>query len=246
MVAALIVDDSAAFRATLRQVLMTRFPFLYIAEAMSVSDALVRADALKPNIFFVDVRLPDGSGLDLVRRLACGYRSATIGVVTSFDVLEYRLAAREAGAGHYIAKGNATSADVIAVVDSFLERHARTLVVFESTVLRRAAADSMSSHWPSMIVVEAKSENDGVARAAALRPNLALVSYSLLRAVGPGLCETLRAGDPGARVIAVGRGMAREERAFAHRLGADHALDWSSDLAADVGSRLDSCAAYAR
>ncbi len=117
MAQVLIVDDSAPFRASLRALLERRFPLLAIEEAASARDALRFARDCNADLAFVDVRLPDGSGLDVTRALVAAWPGSTICVITSFDLPEYRRAADECGARYFFAKGTSTSAELTAVVE---------------------------------------------------------------------------------------------------------------------------------
>lgn len=121
MVRLLIVDDSEVFRRSIRQLLHARFAGIECHEASTAAQALAQAGALEPHLAFIDVRLPDGSGLDLSRRLRAEAPATRLCVVTSFDLPEYREAARACGVRHYIVKGNATAADFVAVMRSLLD-----------------------------------------------------------------------------------------------------------------------------
>ena len=60
----LIVDDSAPFRRAARALLEVS-GYRVVGEADCVAAGLLAASRLKPDAVLLDVRLPDGSGLDL-------------------------------------------------------------------------------------------------------------------------------------------------------------------------------------
>ena len=60
----LIVDDSAAFRRAARAVLEVG-GYRVVGEADRVAAGLLAANRLKPDAVLLDVRLPDGSGVDV-------------------------------------------------------------------------------------------------------------------------------------------------------------------------------------
>ena len=64
----LIVDDSALFRRAARD-LLELCGYRVVGEAGSMALGLIAADQLKPDAVLLDVRLPDGSGLDLCELL---------------------------------------------------------------------------------------------------------------------------------------------------------------------------------
>ncbi len=100
MRSALIVDDEAPMRDQLRSRLRDVWPELTIAgEAANGIDAVTLAKELKPDIVFLDIRMPGLSGLEAAREL---YRDCHIVFVTAYD--QYALDAFEQGAMDYLLK----------------------------------------------------------------------------------------------------------------------------------------------
>ncbi len=64
----LIVEDNAAFRRLLKQILSLRFPSMDIEEASNGSEALRKIGTINPDLVFMDIRLPGANGLDLTRK----------------------------------------------------------------------------------------------------------------------------------------------------------------------------------
>lgn len=56
-----------------------------VAEAGTVLEALRRAAAVRPDVAVIDLRLPDGTGIDLVRGLRQDQQAVRCVVLTSFD-----------------------------------------------------------------------------------------------------------------------------------------------------------------
>lgn len=66
---ALIVDDEIDALNTLRILLQKHCPEIEIVgEASSVEEALIKIETLYPNVLFLDVELPDGTGFDILRK----------------------------------------------------------------------------------------------------------------------------------------------------------------------------------
>lgn len=65
----LIVDDSIAFRDRLRRHLAEAAPFEVAGEASSGKDALALIETVEPDIILLDLEMPGGSGLAVLRRL---------------------------------------------------------------------------------------------------------------------------------------------------------------------------------
>ena len=99
-VTALIVDDEAPMRDQLRARLREVWPELAIAgEASNGVDAVSMARQHKPDIVFLDIRMPGQSGIEAARHL---YNSCHIVFVTAYD--QYAIDAFEHGAMDYLLK----------------------------------------------------------------------------------------------------------------------------------------------
>ncbi|CRK60850.1 Regulatory protein, LuxR:Response regulator receiver [Alloactinosynnema sp. L-07] len=75
-----------------------------VAEAGSVAEALVRATTNEPDVAVVDVRLPDGNGVDLCRSLRALTPPPACLVLTAFDDERALVEAIMAGAAGYLLK----------------------------------------------------------------------------------------------------------------------------------------------
>ncbi|MGH8852724.1 MAG: LytR/AlgR family response regulator transcription factor [Telluria sp.] len=99
-VTALIADDEAPLREQLRMRLAEAWPELRIvAEAANGAEALALADQHKPDIAFLDIRMPGMGGIDAARQL---YNRCHIVFATAYD--QYALDAFEQGAIDYLLK----------------------------------------------------------------------------------------------------------------------------------------------
>ncbi len=99
-----LVDDHEVVRRGLRDLLDTEDDVEVVAEAGGVDEALVRARATEPDVAVVDMRLPDGDGLDLCRRLRELPSGPHCLVLTAFDDEQALVGAINAGASGYLLK----------------------------------------------------------------------------------------------------------------------------------------------
>ncbi|PYQ53899.1 MAG: DNA-binding response regulator [Acidobacteria bacterium] len=98
-VRALIVEDEAPARLSLREYLADAPWVAVVGEAPDGGEALRLIDALEPDLVFLDVRLPELSGLEIARRMR---HSPAIVFTTAYD--RYAIAAFELGAIDYLVK----------------------------------------------------------------------------------------------------------------------------------------------
>lgn len=122
MARTLIVEDSNFFRQLLRESLLSRFPEMIISEAANAQDALETIETFTPDLIFIDIRLPGESGLELTRKLKNQYPDIPVIILTSYDLPEYREAAKGYKADHFLSKSAATKEIILALVNSILSK----------------------------------------------------------------------------------------------------------------------------
>ncbi len=127
----LIVEDNAFFLQFFRETLRSRFPFMEISEATDGEEAMQKVKTLRPEVVFMDVRLPGQNGLDLTKKLKTEYPDMIVVIVTNYDLPEYRKAAYESKADHFVSK------------DSFLQ------IINSILQNRDVAQDNSSRDLPS-------------------------------------------------------------------------------------------------
>lgn len=98
----LIIDDDETFRVRLLRAMEKRG--FQVFGAGSVAEGLVAARRERPAFAVVDLRLADGSGLDVVRELRDTRPDARIIMLTGYGNITTAVAAVKAGATDYLAK----------------------------------------------------------------------------------------------------------------------------------------------
>jgi DNA-binding NarL/FixJ family response regulator len=109
----LIVDDHDLIRQGLRRAFERAEGFTVVGDAATVTEARALAAEVQPEVVVTDVRMPDGTGLDLTRALRVDNATVGIVVLTMYAGDEQLFAALEAGASAFVAK-DAPSGDVVA------------------------------------------------------------------------------------------------------------------------------------
>ena len=80
----LLVDDHDLIRQGLRRAFERAKDFTVVGEASSVAEGLAVATQTQPDVVLMDIRLPDGSGLDAVRKLRSSNPQLGIVVLTMY------------------------------------------------------------------------------------------------------------------------------------------------------------------
>lgn len=116
----LIVDPNNPFRRTLKKILTARFPFVDIREASDERGASVMVQDFSPDLMFLEIHLPSGSGLDLARRLKRTHPDIIVVILTSYNLPEYQSAAADSGIEHLVPKDDWTGKDMTDLVQTIL------------------------------------------------------------------------------------------------------------------------------
>ncbi|SDR91414.1 response regulator [Agrococcus carbonis] len=99
-----LVDDHEIVRRGVADLLGRVDGFEVVGEADGARRALVRIAAALPDVALLDMRLPDGDGIDLCREIRSRHPEVRCLVLTAFDDDEAMLSAVLAGADGYVLK----------------------------------------------------------------------------------------------------------------------------------------------
>lgn len=111
----LLADDHPSLRAGLASILNAQPDLEVVAEAGSGSEVLALPPDLAIDVYVVDLRMPDGDGIETIRGLIAANPEARILVLTTFDNEEDIFNALDAGARGYLLK-DTTKEELIAAV----------------------------------------------------------------------------------------------------------------------------------
>jgi two-component system response regulator DevR len=113
----LVVDDHEVVRQGLVALLDRREGFQVVAEASTVAEALEQARRHEPEIVIMDVRLPDGSGIEACREIRAEMPTTKVVMLTSYPDEEAVLSAIVAGASGYLLK-QVRARDLVAALEA--------------------------------------------------------------------------------------------------------------------------------
>jgi DNA-binding NarL/FixJ family response regulator len=115
-----IVDDHPLVRHGLNQLVGGEPEFTVVGEAATMDEALSKLSYNIPDLTIIDLTLPDGNGLDLVKRLLARHPKLIILISSMHDEMMFAERALKAGAKGYINK-SATGDEMIAAIKQVLK-----------------------------------------------------------------------------------------------------------------------------
>ena len=113
----LVVDDHEVVRQGLVAMLERRPGFQVVAEAGTVADAIEMARKNQPDLVVMDVRLPDGSGIEACREIRAELPGTRVVILTSYPDEEAVFSAIVAGASGYLLK-QVRGRDLVAALEA--------------------------------------------------------------------------------------------------------------------------------
>ena len=104
MTRVMLVDDHEVVRNGLRAMLEVNEDLEIVAEAGNVAEAVLRARSYKPDVVVMDVRLPDGTGVEACRDIRAEHPEIKVLMLTSFSDDQALFDSIMAGASGYVLK----------------------------------------------------------------------------------------------------------------------------------------------
>jgi DNA-binding NarL/FixJ family response regulator len=112
-----VVDDHEVVRQGLVALLDRREGFEVVAQAGTVAESIEAARRHQPDIVVMDVRLPDGSGIEACREIRAERPETRVVMLTSYPDEEAVLSAIVAGASGYLLK-QIRARDLVSALES--------------------------------------------------------------------------------------------------------------------------------
>lgn len=111
----LLADDHAVVRQGIRDFLEEEADIVVVAEAANGASARHQIEDHLPDVAVLDIRMPSGSGIDVVRWATEQGLPVRMLILTAYDDDPFVLAAMEAGASGYVLK-NADASQIVSAV----------------------------------------------------------------------------------------------------------------------------------
>ena len=163
VVRVMVVEDDPSFVQRLRTILEGDPRFELVSTAASVAEAHRVMDGTRFDVALVDLGLPDGSGLSVIRRMLERVRGCEVIVFTLFGDDEHVVASLEAGATGYLTK-DAAPQEIVAGILQVRDGGAPMSPPIARRVLRRfrdasSGARAASGAEPSDVPARADREH---------------------------------------------------------------------------------------
>jgi DNA-binding NarL/FixJ family response regulator len=135
----LIVEDDPRLRLTFVEAIRGAGDLALAGETDDLREGMRVLELLRPTVLLVDIGLPGGSGLELIRHAAQHVPECSVLVVTVFAEDQVVMDCIEAGASGYLLKGS-RSEDIVAQVRSLIDGGSPISPTIARRLLRRLAA----------------------------------------------------------------------------------------------------------
>ena len=145
----LLVDDHEVVRLGLRTVLSHHPAITVAGESATAADAIRQAEQLKPDIILMDVRLPDGSGVDACRDILAALPHTRVIFLTSYADDDSVLSAVLAGAQGYVLKA-IDSASLISTIHAVAEGRSILDPAVTGRALQWLSGCATGQEWPGV------------------------------------------------------------------------------------------------
>ena len=116
----LLIEDNLTFRENFRELLVKAFSSVTVFCAGSCKSGQESIRMMSPDLVFVDINLPDGSGLELTQKIKEIYPNIHFIVVSLYDYPEYVSAALDSGADYFISKESINMDEIASMFESLL------------------------------------------------------------------------------------------------------------------------------
>ncbi len=149
----LLVDDHEVVRMGLRTLLERRDNIAVVGEAGTVEEAIAAAERTEPDVIVMDIRLPDGNGVDACREIRSHRLETKVIMLTSYADDEAIYGSIMAGASGYLLKQTrgqdlASAIERVAAGESLLDPGITEKVLKRMRELAEGESDDLAALTP--------------------------------------------------------------------------------------------------
>jgi DNA-binding NarL/FixJ family response regulator len=149
----LIVEDDPRLRASIAQAIRNAPELKLVGEADDLPEGLRLLESMKPRVLLVDIGLPSGSGLELIRYAARAVPQCDVMVITVFAEEQVVMDCIEAGATGYLLKGS-SHRDITAQIMLLLAGGSPISPTIARQLLKRLSSPRLVTEAPALSTQE--------------------------------------------------------------------------------------------
>jgi two-component system response regulator DevR len=153
----MLVDDHEVVRRGLRSLIESAGDMEVVAEAASVAEALQQAQQTQPDVVVMDVRLPDGSGIEAARDIRARRQATQVLMLTSYADELAVFSSIMAGAAGYLLK-EVNGAELLAGIRAVGVGKSLLDPAVTGAVMERVRTGSRVSRDPKLSRLSAQEE----------------------------------------------------------------------------------------
>lgn len=114
----MILDPSAFFRRTLKEVIHKKVAQVEVSEAKNADQAKTIIEKNPPDVVFFDIALPTENGIDFIAAIKGLVPQSRVVILTGHDSAEYESAALSNGADYFLSKQRSSGFHLIDVIET--------------------------------------------------------------------------------------------------------------------------------
>jgi putative nucleotidyltransferase with HDIG domain len=115
----LVIDDDLGVRESLKMILKDKY---CVSTASNIDETLDSINNIKPEIIFLDIKMPGANGLDFLKQMRSANSTIPVIMITAFPSTQTTITALRNGAFDYIIKPFQPS-EILAVTEKALSHH---------------------------------------------------------------------------------------------------------------------------
>lgn len=118
----IIIEENIKLRKQIKRILISKLPFLSIAEASDEKETFLEIEETRPDLVIIDIQLAGENGLNLTKKIKMQYPHIPVVINTNNDSPEYRNEATLVGADYFLSKRSNTINELVTLIESIFSK----------------------------------------------------------------------------------------------------------------------------
>jgi DNA-binding NarL/FixJ family response regulator len=118
----IIIEENIKLRKQIKRILISKLPFLSIAEASDEKETFLEIGETHPDLVIIDIQLAGENGLNLTKEIKMQYPHIPVVINTNNDSPEYQNEATLVGADYFLSKRSNTINELVTLIESIFSK----------------------------------------------------------------------------------------------------------------------------